>query len=68
MTWVPWPSVLSKVVRSDSWRATSAVNAASSAPVSSAPPQYDRHRRGVLGAVGVELVQEPQALLGERQW
>ena len=57
----------SNVVRSDSCRATSAVSAALQRRRRRARRAAAAPRRHVLGAVRLELVEEPQPLLGERQ-
>ncbi len=54
-----------KVVRSDSWRATTAATACSSARTSSGPLQPDRQPDVPDRAGPIELVEKPQPLLGE---
>ena len=62
------PSTLAKVVRSASWRRTiSAKRRRQGAATSSAPASAHRDRDVVERAARLELVEEPEPLLGERE-
>ena len=61
------PSRAAKTVRSASWRRTTSPSARARAATSSAPVEPQRRRDVVGGRARLELVEEPEALLGERQ-
>ncbi len=61
------PRRSTKLVRSDSWRRTISVEAAVRAATSSVPSEAHAARQVVGEAPGLEPVQEPEPLLGERE-
>ena len=59
------PSTLANVVRKTSWRETIVFNAFCNAATFERAVELDRHHDVVKRAVGIQLIDEPQALLGE---